>query len=366
MPKTAQNHVPPTYGAIERVLRDNILTGFWGPGRQLPTHHELLKKFGTSKATIQRALDRLIADGFVEACRGHGRFVSPRPPHLNDYALIFAGTPAELNWGGFSQTLSSSADAMARTGTRKLPPFYGIHGHTDSEDYQRLLHAIQRQRLAGLIFTTNPGYMAGDPLLELPGIPRVTVLPEPVDQFATAVVALDQAGFCNRAVDYLADRGRKRIAVLFHGGWGELLKQEDDFLLAMQRRGLVQEPYWRQYLNVFHPTGICRAVHLLMHAGQAQRPDALIIADDTMMDSAINGLFAAGIRVPQDLEVLGHANFPVKATPVPVKRLGFDSRRVLEACIGSIDAQRRGETVPLITSVPAVFDDEIGQTATRR
>ena len=38
---------------------------------------------------------------------------------------------------------------------------------------------------------------------------------------------------------------------------------------------------------------------------------------------------------------------------------GFNAQQVLESAIRLIDAQRRGETVPAHTAVPALFEDEV-------
>jgi hypothetical protein len=343
-------------------MRAKIVKGEWPPSQRIPTLRHLLSHFDVSVATMQRAVDQLVADGFVETRGRLGTFVADHPPHLCHYAMVFHGTPDDPpTWGGFPRALSSTAGEIERSSVRKFPQFYGIQGHADTEDYQQLRRIVQRQRLAGLIFTTNPDYLTGDPLLEAPGIPRV-VLMSAERGSKIPIVETDAAAFFTRAVDYLADRGRQRIAVLFQAGdirVGAHRELEDIFLAALQKRGLMEQPYWRQYVNVVDPTAVCRAVHLLLHAEKPQPPDALIVADDTMLDAAVNGLFAAGVRVPQDVEVIVHANFPVVPAALPVKRLGFDSRSILNACIRSIDAQRRGETVAPVTTLPAVFSWEL-------
>ena len=72
---------------------------------------------------------------------------------------------------------------------------------------------------------------------------------------------------------------------------------------------------------------------------------------------------AVGVRVPQDVEVVTHCNFPWPSRSVlAVKRLGFDTRQMLRMCIELIDRQRRGETVPGYTPVTAIFEEELGRT----
>ena len=97
-----------------------------------------------------------------------------------------------------------------------------------------------------------------------------------------------------------------------------------------------------------------------MHDGQSERPDALIITDDNLVEYAAAGVIAAGMRVPEELEVVAHCNFPWP-TPsvVPVKRLGYEVTRILQACLDSIDLQRSGQKALPVTQIPAVFEEEV-------
>jgi DNA-binding LacI/PurR family transcriptional regulator len=352
---------PLTHVQIASCIRSKIVSGDWTPGQRLPTRRAWMGEFGTSPKTLQQALDRLVSDGFVEARGRLGTFVSPRPPHLVDYAIVFHGTPEHtFSWGRFWQVLSTSAKSLQQSGDRRFPQFYGIHGRTDSEDYQNLLRRMRSHRLAGLIFVSSPHELVGDPILEEPGIPRVAMM-SPNRRLSIPTVTVDLAKFCDRAVDYLADRGRKRIAALFYAGYDEGHDFENDFLKSLHRRGLEQRPYWRQYVNVFNQTAACRVVHLLLQGDPTQRPDALVVTDDTMLDGVVNGLFVAGVNVPGDVEVVAHANVPVTPTPMPIKRLGYDSRVLLQTCIRLIDQQRSGDAAPLSTMSQPFFADEINE-----
>src|SRR5262245_29184268 len=72
---------------IAEQIRRRIVTGELLPGQRLPTRRELNTRFGAGPMTVQRALDRLLRDGFVVAAGRRGTFVSPQPPHLSHFAL---------------------------------------------------------------------------------------------------------------------------------------------------------------------------------------------------------------------------------------------------------------------------------------
>ena len=77
--------------AIIEDLRRRILDRSFAPGSRMPTRSELQERFQVSSVTIQRALDRLISDGFVRAHGRRGTFVVDHPPHACNYGLVFPG-----------------------------------------------------------------------------------------------------------------------------------------------------------------------------------------------------------------------------------------------------------------------------------
>lgn len=111
--------------------------------------------------------------------------------------------------------------------------------------------------------------------------------------------------------------------------------------------------------DVTTPTCAASVLELLMHAGQDERPDGLIVTDDNMVEPALAGLRAAGVQPGTDLEIVAHGNFPRRpGGAVGVRWLGYDIRRLLRAALEDIDARRRGEA-PAPATIPAQFEEEI-------
>ena len=61
--------------AIDRLIRGHVLSGVWSPGFRIPTRHQLEKQFSCSSVTLQRAIDRLVLDGFLVSRGRLGTFV---------------------------------------------------------------------------------------------------------------------------------------------------------------------------------------------------------------------------------------------------------------------------------------------------
>ena len=347
-------------GAILESLQDEIVSGKLKPGGRMPTRDELEKHFGVSRVTLQRAFDRLMRDGFIVSKGNRGTFVSETPPHLSSYALVFPFTPDDPSWSRFWTALSDEAVTLARTSRIKISCYYEVNGSTDCEDYQRLLHEVRARRLAGMIFSSMSESLLNTPLMEESGTPRVAImLPRPGCQMPA--VYPDLCSFMDLALDSLLARGRRRVALV--GNINNVLwTQMVEYLVeGMKARGMEFRPYWAQLVDC---SSALRTVHLLMHNEQKTRPDGLIIADDNLVEHSTAGLLAAGVRVPEDAEVVAHCNFPWPApSVVPVQRLGFDARQVMAACVESIDMQRRGETPPAFVSIRALFENEVGVPA---
>jgi DNA-binding LacI/PurR family transcriptional regulator len=338
---------------IVRDLRKLIVDGRLTPGSRLPTRDEIGQQYSAGPHTVQRALNALRRDGFVMACGRLGSYVVEKPPHLHRYAVVFGSHPG-MHWGQFSQALLSETQRVLHSTERQLGMYYDMDGHEDSEDYQQLLRDLQRHRIAGLVFTFAPHSYFHSPLFADPKLPRVGIGGDETSRLR--LVNPDRHSFLDKALDYVAARGCRTAAFLNYPA----AFSREQLEKALAARRLETRPYWMLRIGRDCSDGARESTHLLFGPGQKERPDALVIGDDNLVEHATGGLLDAGVRVPRDVEVVAHCNFP-HPTPslVPVRRLGFDTREVFRAMLENIDAQQRGEKVPPLTRIEAHFEDEI-------
>lgn len=76
----------PLYGAVARSLKEDIVSGVYCVGAQLPTEAELCQHFAVSRHTVRDALRMLRDEGLVSSKQGAGTVVVP-PPTSNSFAL---------------------------------------------------------------------------------------------------------------------------------------------------------------------------------------------------------------------------------------------------------------------------------------
>lgn len=346
---------------IVQELRQRITSGQLLPGTRLPTHRSLRSELGANIVTLGRAIDQLKLEGFIDTRGSRGTFVARHPPHLYRYALIFPSHPSDTNWPRFWDALAKEARTIERDTPCEIPAFYDIDAvsHPGSDGYRQLLEDVQSHRLAGLIFASHPWVVKDTPIVREPGIARVALLSPQADFTNIAAVRLDMHGLITRALDYLAVRGRKRLAVLT--ATSDMDEMVQTVRQEAAKRGLETRPYWLQAVDGAYPKPAQACMHMVMRDGQVDRPDALFVTDDNLVESATAGVVDSGMRVPDDLDIVGHCNFPWPTPSVlPIRRIGFDARQVLRACVKSIDQQRQGKPMPEPALIPAIFEDQLG------
>jgi hypothetical protein len=344
--------------AILRQLREQIVGGKWSPGQRLPSRGEFEISTGTSRVTVQKIFDKLAQEGFVEVNGRRETRVASDPPHLSRYALAFPSDPTLPNrWNRFWTVLSDvSVHVRRKDGTPAVQIFRNIDGHSDVREFGQLLTAARHHLVAGMIFPGPSPLLLQSPLVKETDIPRVLISrPTPHSrESGSSIVTTDTATFYEKACSYLKQRGCSSVAILMQSGESF----EDKVAPSLARHQLQCPAYWLHRILPESATTVTSILHLMMRH-PAERPQGLIIADDHFTGPATMGLLAAGVRVPDDLEVVVHENFPAQSQSLlPFRRLGFDVRELLRASIELIDQQRQGAP-PGLVIVSAGFEDEL-------
>jgi GntR family transcriptional regulator len=105
----------PKSESIAAEIRRLIMSGEWEPGRKLPSTSELEKRFNTTNVTIQRALKKLKAEGFLVGQAGKGVYVRDRAPlAIAPASMMNASPPGEpYSW-------ISEAERRSQKGSNRI------------------------------------------------------------------------------------------------------------------------------------------------------------------------------------------------------------------------------------------------------
>lgn len=66
----------PLYEQLKGYIRDRILSGEWTIDHRVPSENALVREFGASRMTVNRALRELTDEGWLRRVQGQGTFVS--------------------------------------------------------------------------------------------------------------------------------------------------------------------------------------------------------------------------------------------------------------------------------------------------
>lgn len=95
----------PKYRQLLQLLRQQIHTGQYAPGTQLPTEEELGQRYGLSRGTVRKALEQLSAEGLVYAEQGSGTYVSATHPNAVPFRLADCPVSPSVTYRVLAQTV---------------------------------------------------------------------------------------------------------------------------------------------------------------------------------------------------------------------------------------------------------------------
>jgi len=319
----------------------------------------LAADFEVSPVTADHALCQLARQGFVEVRGTAGRFVSPHPPHLHRFALVFP--ELGLLRSQFFTTLAEAAQHMAHDESpRRVDVYHNVSHHRDNEDHRRLLRHLRARMLAGVIFAWPNLSDYGSDLIDTEGVPAALVSTGVRPGVPT--VYPDLQNWFDRAIAGLSGPGRRVASLQLPDPGGSI------DMLSMLQRALDRSPHrtmpcWTQYTaagGINTPRNASHAVQLLMQLPKENRPDALLVTDSALVQGTIQGLEQSGIEVGRDIEVIAHWNWPapLPESPLPITWLGFDARTVLARLLDALQPAP-SRTVATKQLVSAQFQHEV-------
>ncbi len=163
----------------------------------------------------------------------------------------------------------------------------------------------------------------------------VVVLNHYLADLPVSCVAVDNKTAAEHVVDYLLKLGHKEIATIT----GDLktqagLDRYDGFVKAMKAHQVTLRDEYVKFADFGLPSARGAAEALF---SMPDRPTAVFVASDEMALEAINVAQSKGIRVPEDLSIVGfddnpaavHARVPLTTVSQPLRKMGSLSLDIL-------------------------------------
>ncbi len=167
---------------------------------------------------------------------------------------------------------------------------------------------------------------------------------------AVSSVRSDNVDGGRRVAEFLAAAGHKRVAYLAgHEDASTNLERERGFREGLAAAGL---RIWARSVGNYDFVQAQRATRELF-SGQADRPDAVFVASDHMAFAAMDTLrFELGLRIPEDVSVVGFDNVPQAAwNSYLLTTVEQPVQAMIEATVGLMQNYLRDDAVPLADNV---------------
>ncbi|MFO1199209.1 MAG: LacI family DNA-binding transcriptional regulator [Burkholderiaceae bacterium] len=275
------------------------------PGAPVLTSHEVARLAGVSQSTVSRVLreDRRVSPATRERVL---KVLAETRYEPNAAARAFKTSRsdaigvvvARLSYQLYPAMLETLGAQLARQGLRMIV--------WDSEHGGDLpaSRALRQGIVDGVILTAAT---RESPFLDDVCSPQapVVLVNRTVDDYPSDQVSSDNLGGGARVAQYLLACGRRRIALV--GGIpraSTIRHREQGFRDALAAGGVELPPHYCQRSETFsHASGQEAAVRLLE---LGTPPDAIFCVNDVLALGAMDGARSLGVRVPEDLWVVGY------------------------------------------------------------
>lgn len=289
---------PPASVQIADSLRQRICLGELAVGAQLPPERALAQQLGVCTATVQKALKVLESEGLIEAHRGRGRFVS-------DWREARTGVVAVVLY-----------DAMHLRHPLMIQRLAGVHDPLEAAGYHIHFIAMNRRNGAaeqGWVELIDPRRFDGAIVMALQAQPQeVARLAEHLplvwmDHHSVRPgllgVRSDVVGGAMTAAEHLMELGHRRIAVLNAGPETTTAREQHEGAQFAARRVTNASVQWLSVPRCVDDQLIRESVRKAFTG--PERCTGLICGADDLVPSAIEELEGMGLRVPEDVSLVG-------------------------------------------------------------
>lgn len=330
----------PLYRQIRERLREQITSGRYQPGDLLPSERQLCGLHGVSHITARQALVDLTREGVVYRVRGKGTYVAEPSTvaEIGSVGLVIPEYESDTHSPFFADFLAGIKQAIGGQKTSLL-----IYTETEA----KYVVDACRGRLSNVIFLVPHIKDRIIPMLAKESLPLVVV--GETEEPEAYTVDNDNVAVGEMVAAHLLAIGRRCFGYI--GGPPECTATDSrlkGYRQALVRAGVGLEDRRTRFGRYSAETGNRYACELA-----AEGATALFCADDMIAIGALNALHGHGLRIPEDVAVVGCNNSaftrgtwpPLTTVEVSAGEIGRRSAEILSRVL-------RGETVPRRTIVP--------------
>lgn len=327
-------------------LREQIAGGSYQKGDRLPTTSELAKAFECSVGMASKAISMLIHEGMVEQRRGLGTRVikttgKDHLMQLDAFALIHPGD----KHGGYWRMAKGFQDAAQDVNRRVMMLSVGTDFRREAEIVGRLNEFDVKGAVVFPVLPTQKDRLYFAQMLTACNIP-VVLADVTLPGFGGPAVMADgfHAGYT--MTRHLLAQGLRKIGFLTDYAWVPTIKDRyRGYRWALQEAGIEENPG----SVMLDPSAQFDAENPVQNSAlsvgkyleTARHLEGVVCSDDFLAMACLASLKKTGIRVPEDLRVVGISDYalsakcepPLTTYRVPFERIGQEAFQMLNRLI---------------------------------
>ena len=342
---------------VEDYVVGKIVAGHWRPGQRIPCDADLCSRLSVSPATISKVMGSLVSQGFVERKQRWGTYVANHVG-AKRVAILTCSENLSSPAGYFYDQLLRQCEAhVTGSGYKSLPTITRGHLEADLRSSMRFLDAPVSSEMIGLLFFgTELGSLREE--CKARAVPTVGI---------GSALAFDDVSSVVLDYQFMIQHGMK---LLDDQGY-------DDYVLMQVRRPEVGLDGGMKLARLIYDSGVeheqmewlpwpgydYRGVYESFKAflSRPNRPRAIFFLDDAVCDIALRVISEFGIRVPEELGIITHANSGRHFHfPVPMTRLEFDAAEAVGAAWYMLEKliEKEPPTCPVVYVKPTLKQGE--------
>lgn len=284
-------------------------------GSRTVTMRDVAKLAGVSQSTVSRVLSQAASD--IPISEETNARVHAAVKALGYYPNVTARSLRTQHTQLIAVMIADISNAFYHVIARTIQDIATQHNYdvlisnTDHilEYERRFCEAMMRRPVDGIVLI--PYHLTDtdiDLLIERTGA-AISVLGDHIHHPNVDVVSADDETATYETVYWLLQqKGHQRIAYLGAEASSSVnVRRERGYQRAMQDAGLTIDPDWVQAGSFTHESGRDMMQTLLAHPA---RPTAVIACNDMMAIGALNAVLDSGLRVPQDVAIVGFDDIP--------------------------------------------------------
>lgn len=315
---------PDTAIQLAEKLTQMFIEDGYLPNTRIPAERELSKRYGATRHAIRRALQLLEQQGVVYRMAGTGVFVqgfrkpgewSDSSSHLRYVNILVHHVPTPQL--AFTQTESLAAYTETLDAHDAKMRFVMCPGK--KVDYHALFSDKCSFREQGCVLKNfiHPALMAWLTEREIPFVVQYYYRYPREGLCNHYRVYVNREGAAYKGTKYLFELGHERIGFLgaLPGGSANVTAYYKGYTAAFMLAGLHVNPDLMVYAYTDDPkAAVLPATKLLQ---RKDRPTAIIAQTDGIAIGVLEAAHSLGIRVPEELSVIGYNDQPGAATTDP-------------------------------------------------